>query len=83
MMVADDYREATMKVEVWQKDMHLIADFATQLDCPTPLFATCAPLYTAAMAAGYAKQDSGSVGAVLGEMAGLAGAARKRRKAKR
>jgi len=83
MMVADDYREATMKVEVWQKDMHLIADFATQLECPTPLFATCAPLYTAAMAAGYAKQDSGSVGAVLGEMAGLAGARRKRRTAKR
>ncbi|MBI2227412.1 MAG: NAD(P)-dependent oxidoreductase, partial [Betaproteobacteria bacterium] len=83
MMVADDYREATMKVEVWQKDMHLIADFATQLDCPTPLFATCAPLYTAAMAAGYAKQDSGSVGAVLGEMAGLARTGRKRRTVKR
>ena len=83
MMVADDYREATMKVEVWQKDMHLIADFATQLDCPTPLFATCAPLYTAAMAAGYAKQDSGSVGAVLGEMAGLPRTGRKRGAAKR
>ena len=79
MMVADDYREATMKSEVWQKDMHLIAEFATHLDCPTPLFATCAPLYIAAMAAGYAKQDAGSVGAVLGSMAGLADARRKRR----
>ena len=79
MIVANDYRDATMKVEVWQKDMHLIADFATRLECPTPLFATCAPLYTAAMAAGYAKQDSGSVGAVLGAMAGLARPSRKHR----
>ncbi|MBI3056653.1 MAG: hypothetical protein HYY77_21780, partial [Betaproteobacteria bacterium] len=56
-----------------------IAEFATQLACPTPLFASCAPLYTAAMAAGYAQQDSGSVGAVLGKMAGLGGGKRKRR----
>ena len=33
--------------------------------------------------AGYAKQDAGSVGAVLGSMAGLAGAGRKRRSARR
>jgi L-threonate 2-dehydrogenase len=71
MMVAEDYRDATMKIEVWQKDMHIIGEFATKLGCPTPLFATTAPLYTAAMASGYAKQDTGAVCAVLGEMAGL------------
>jgi 3-hydroxyisobutyrate dehydrogenase-like beta-hydroxyacid dehydrogenase len=71
MMVAEDYRDATMKVEVWQKDMHIIGEFATELGCPTPLFATSAPLYTAAMASGYAKQDTGAVCAVLGAMAGL------------
>jgi 3-hydroxyisobutyrate dehydrogenase-like beta-hydroxyacid dehydrogenase len=71
MMVADDYRDATMKIEVWQKDMHIIGEFATKLGCPTPLFATSAPIYTAAMASGYAKQDTGAVCAVLGEMAGL------------
>ena len=72
MMVAEDYRDATMKVEVWQKDMHIIGDYATQLDCPTPLFGASAPIYTAAMASGYAKHDTGAVCAVLGEMAGLA-----------
>ncbi len=71
MMVAEDYAEATMKVEVWQKDMHIIGEFATELGCPTPLFATSAPLYTAAMAAGHAKHDTAAVCAVLGEMAGL------------
>lgn len=71
MMVRDDYSEATMKVEVWQKDMHIIAEYATQLGCPTPLFATTAPLYTAAMAEGFAKEDTGAVCAVLGAMAGL------------
>jgi 3-hydroxyisobutyrate dehydrogenase-like beta-hydroxyacid dehydrogenase len=71
MMVAEDYRDATMKIEVWQKDMHIIGEFATKLGCPTPLFATSAPIYTAAMGLGYAKQDTAAVCAVLGEMAGL------------
>jgi len=78
MMVREDYSDATMKVEVWQKDMHVIAEYATQLGCPTPLFATTAPLYTAAMAEGYAKEDTASVAAVLGAMAGLERRARRR-----
>jgi 3-hydroxyisobutyrate dehydrogenase-like beta-hydroxyacid dehydrogenase len=71
MMAKDDYSDATMKVEVWQKDMHIIGEYATQLGCPTPLFAASAPIYTAAMAEGYAREDTGSVCAVLGGMAGL------------
>jgi 3-hydroxyisobutyrate dehydrogenase-like beta-hydroxyacid dehydrogenase len=71
MMVAEDYRDATMKVEVWQKDMHIIGEFAARLGCPTPLFAASAPLYTAAMALGHAQHDTGAVCAVLGNMAGL------------
>jgi len=71
MMVAGDYRDATMKVEVWQKDMAIIADFARSLGCPTPLFLASAPLYTAALAAGRGKQDTAAVCAVLGDMAGL------------
>jgi 3-hydroxyisobutyrate dehydrogenase-like beta-hydroxyacid dehydrogenase len=78
MMVKDDYSDATMKVEVWQKDMHIIAEYATRLGCPTPLFATTAPIYTAAIAEGFARQDTASVAAVLGAMAGL-----ERRKARR
>ena len=77
MMVRDDYSDATMKVEVWQKDMHIIGEYATQLGCPTPLFAATAPLYTAAIAEGFAKEDTGAVCAVLGAMAGLPRRSRK------
>jgi L-threonate 2-dehydrogenase len=72
MMASGDYSDATMKVEVWQKDMQIITDFARELDCPTPLFAVTAPLYNAAMAQGFALQDTGSVCAVLERMAGIA-----------
>jgi 3-hydroxyisobutyrate dehydrogenase-like beta-hydroxyacid dehydrogenase len=70
MMVKGDYSGATMKNEVWQKDMTIIGDFARELDCPTPLFAASAPIYNAAMAMGLGKQDTGAVCAVLEEMAG-------------
>ena len=70
MMVKGDYSEATMKNEVWQKDMTIIGDFARELDCPTPLFAASAPIYNAAMAMGLGKQDTGAVCEVLEAMAG-------------
>jgi 3-hydroxyisobutyrate dehydrogenase-like beta-hydroxyacid dehydrogenase len=70
MMVKGDYSEATMKNEVWQKDMTIIGDFARSLDCPTPLFAASAPIYNAAMAMGLGKQDTGAVCKVLEDMAG-------------
>src|SRR5215469_6368334 len=34
MMVKGDYSEATMKVETWQKDMSIIANYAREIDCP-------------------------------------------------
>lgn len=71
LMVAGKYTDATMKVEVWQKDMAIIADFARALGCPTPLFHASAALYTAAFAAGRGGQDTASVCAVLEEMAGV------------
>ena len=77
MMVADDYTDATMKVEVWQKDMDILGRFATNLDCPVPLFHQSASIYNAAMAQGYAKQDTAAVCAVLGKMAAV-----RRKKAK-
>jgi len=78
MMVKGDYSGATMKNEVWQKDMTIIGDFARGLECPTPLFAASAPIYNAAMAMGLGKEDTGAVCAVLEEMAG-----RPRRRKKR
>jgi len=70
-MVAGRYRDATMKVEVWQKDMKVIADFAARLGVPTPLFNASAAMYNAAMAQGMAEADTASVHAVLGRMAGI------------
>jgi putative dehydrogenase len=70
-MVDRQYLPATMKVEVWQKDMQVIGDMAKSVDCPTPLFTACVPIYTAAMAQGLALEDTASVSEVLGAMAGL------------
>jgi len=65
MMVGGDYSAAAMKVGVWQKDMKIIGEFARELDCPTPLFAATTPIYNAAMALGFAEQDTACVCAVL------------------
>ena len=69
MMVKGDYSEATMKVQTWQKDMTIIAEYARKIDCPTPLFSASAPFYTAAMAMGRGADDTGVVCAVLEQMA--------------
>jgi 3-hydroxyisobutyrate dehydrogenase-like beta-hydroxyacid dehydrogenase len=69
LMVRGDYDAATMKVEIWQKDMKIIAEFAAQLGAPTPLLAASAAYYTAAMAQGRGAQDTASVCAVLEDMA--------------
>jgi len=71
MMVAGEYSRALMKLGVWQKDMRIIADFAREAGCPTPLFETTATLYTAAIATGRQDEDTGAVCAVLEEMAGV------------
>jgi 3-hydroxyisobutyrate dehydrogenase-like beta-hydroxyacid dehydrogenase len=69
MMVKGDYSKPLMKLEIWQKDMTIIADFAREVGSPTPLFAATAPIYTAATKAG-PDRDTGSVCAVLEQMAG-------------
>jgi 3-hydroxyisobutyrate dehydrogenase-like beta-hydroxyacid dehydrogenase len=71
MMVEGSYDQATMKVDVWQKDIAIITDFARDLGCPTLLFAASAQLYAAALAQGRAKEDTAAVCAVLEDMAGL------------
>jgi 3-hydroxyisobutyrate dehydrogenase-like beta-hydroxyacid dehydrogenase len=71
MMVERRYAPPTMKVEVWQKDMQVIGDMAKSVDCPTPLFNACMPVYTAAMAQGLAHQDTASVCEVFGRAAGV------------
>jgi 3-hydroxyisobutyrate dehydrogenase-like beta-hydroxyacid dehydrogenase len=77
-IVKNNYSNAMIKLELWQKDMKIIGEFARDLDCPTPLFATTAPLYNAAIATGHGEHDTAAVGAVLGAMAGLAPKRRRR-----
>ena len=71
LMVRGEYEPATMKVEIWQKDMKIIGEFAARLGCPTPLLAASAAYYTAAMAQGRGGEDTAAVCAVFEEMARL------------
>ncbi len=71
MMVAGRYRRATMKNEVWQKDIKIIRAFARALGVRTPLFDASARVYAAAMKQGRAQEDTAAVCAVLEAMAGL------------
>ena len=71
MMVAGRYGDATMKNEVWQKDMKIIGEFAAKLGAPTPLFNASAAIYSAAMAQGFARADTGAVCAVLEKLGGV------------
>lgn len=71
LMVAGNYDEPTMKVDVFQKDINIISAFAEELQCPTPLLTAAAQLYRDAVVDGRAKQDTASVCAVLEKMAGL------------
>jgi 3-hydroxyisobutyrate dehydrogenase-like beta-hydroxyacid dehydrogenase len=72
LMIAGDYRQATMKVEVYQKDIDIISDYASALHCPTPLFEASKAYYSGAYAQGYAKEDTAAIHAVLERMAGMA-----------
>jgi 3-hydroxyisobutyrate dehydrogenase-like beta-hydroxyacid dehydrogenase len=70
-MVANDYDSATISVKLFQKDMKIIGDFATQLGVATPLFNTSAMVYNAAMGMGLEKKDTAAVCEVLESMSGV------------
>ena len=65
MMVEGVYEPATMKVSTWKKDMAIIAEFADDVGCATPLFELTQPVYSEAMAMGLGDQDTASVFEVL------------------
>ena len=65
MMVEGIYEPATMKVSTWKKDMAIIAEFADDVGCVTPLFTLTQPVYTQAMAMGLGDQDTAAVFEVL------------------
>jgi putative dehydrogenase len=65
MMVDGVYEPATMKVSTWKKDMAIIAEFADDVGCSTPLFTSTQAVYTEAMAMGLGDQDTAAVFEVL------------------
>lgn len=71
LMIADEYSKATMKCDVYQKDIDIIGDFASGLHCPTPLFEASKAYYAAALSQGRALDDTAVLCAVLEQMAGI------------
>ncbi len=69
LMIKRNYLPATMKVDVYQKDIAIIGAFAKAIKTPTPLFALSKKYYDIAMAAGFDKQDTAAVHEVLRRVA--------------
>jgi 3-hydroxyisobutyrate dehydrogenase-like beta-hydroxyacid dehydrogenase len=78
MMVKGRYKDATMKISVWDKDMQVIGDHARKIKVPTPMFNASKPVYLKAMKSGFGAQDTAAVCAVLEKMAGVKRGKRKR-----
>ncbi len=78
MMRDAAYDQATATIRTHLKDLAIIGAFATDLECPTPLFAAAAQPYYAGAANGRAAQDTAAVCAVLEELAGVVRPARGR-----
>lgn len=68
MMIAGAYEPATMKMDVYSKDLQLIMDQARHMNCPVPLMSASLPFYSAALAQGRDKQDTAALFAVLQQM---------------
>jgi L-threonate 2-dehydrogenase len=70
LMAEGRYEPPTATVATTQKDNALIAALAAEAASPTPLFATAAVLYQAAVAQGRVHEDTACVFAVLQRLAG-------------
>jgi putative dehydrogenase len=64
-MAAGTYATPMMKVDVFRKDLDIIASFARQSNCPVPLFNTAVPFFTAVAAQGMGLQDTAAVISVV------------------
>ncbi|MBV8031394.1 MAG: NAD(P)-dependent oxidoreductase [Betaproteobacteria bacterium] len=70
LMVAGNY-PAQIRIDVWQKDMKIIGEFAARLGVATPLFSATGPIYNAAMAQGFGEDDTAAVCAVIERLSGV------------
>lgn len=69
MMVKGKYNDVTMKIDVWDKDMRVIGDYARKIKVKTPMFNASKPIYLKAKKSGFGAQDTAVVCAVLEKMA--------------
>ena len=69
MMAKGRYDDVTMKISVWDKDMHVIGDYARKIRVPTPIFNATKGIYLKAMKSGLGNRDTAAVCAVLEKMA--------------
>ena len=73
LMIRGAYQPATMKMDVYQKDLALILDHARESRAATPLMMAALPFYHAALAQGRDKDDTAALYAVLQAMTAPAG----------
>jgi 3-hydroxyisobutyrate dehydrogenase-like beta-hydroxyacid dehydrogenase len=69
MMVKGKYDTVTMKIDVWDKDMQVIGDYARKIGVKTPIFDATKPIYVKAQKSGLGMKDTAAVCAVLEQMA--------------
>lgn len=67
MMAERCYEPASMKLNVWKKDLAVIMEFARRSDSPIPLFSATLPIYAGALEEG-AEQDTAAVFSILSRM---------------
>jgi putative dehydrogenase len=70
-MAANTYATPMMKVDIFQKDIEIISNFAREAGCPIPLFSASLPFFTAACAQDMSGYDTAAVISVLRQIAGL------------
>jgi putative dehydrogenase len=70
-MATGAYETPMMKVDLFQKDLDIIAAFAKQSKCPVPLFSAAAPFFTEVAAQGMGLQDTAAVVSVVRSLAEL------------
>jgi len=71
LMAKNRYKPATMKNDVWTKDLKVIGEFAKSLKVETPLFGKIAALNKEVIKLGYGDSDTAAVCALLEKRAKL------------
>jgi putative dehydrogenase len=69
-MLGEDFSNPTMRIDVFNKDLSLIDEFARTAAAPTPLFQSVAALYRTALDEGRGAEDAAAVFLTLRGLAG-------------